>query len=87
MAGLYSETLRGKPFLGGCGAKPARAGNTEHDTESYGSMAVYRRLKGILPPPASPASSASRCLKGTLGSVGKNLYRLRKTLYYEAHVR
>jgi len=33
----------------------ALAGNTAHDNECYGSMAVYLRLKGIVPP-----STASR---------------------------
>jgi uncharacterized damage-inducible protein DinB len=32
----------------------ALAGNIEHDTECYGSMAVYLRLKGIVPPSSEP---------------------------------
>ncbi|HEX4002587.1 MAG TPA: DinB family protein [Candidatus Acidoferrales bacterium] len=32
----------------------ALAGNVEHDTECYGSMAVYLRLKGIVPPSSEP---------------------------------
>lgn len=32
----------------------ALAGNIEHDTECYGSMAVYMRLKGVVPPSSEP---------------------------------
>ncbi len=32
----------------------ALAGNVEHDNECYGSMAVYLRLKGIVPPSSEP---------------------------------
>jgi len=32
----------------------ALAGNIEHDNECYGSMAVYLRLKGIVPPSSEP---------------------------------
>ena len=28
----------------------ALAGNVEHDNECYGSIAVYLRLKGVVPP-------------------------------------
>jgi len=32
----------------------ALAGNVEHDNECYGSIAVYLRLKGIVPPSSEP---------------------------------
>ncbi len=32
----------------------ALAGNVAHDNECYGSMAVYLRLKGIVPPSSEP---------------------------------
>jgi DinB superfamily len=32
----------------------ALVGNIEHDNECYGSMAVYLRLKGIVPPSSEP---------------------------------
>jgi len=32
----------------------ALAGNLSHDTEGYGAMAVYLRLKGIVPPSSEP---------------------------------
>lgn len=32
----------------------ALVGNIEHDNECYGSMAVYMRLKGIVPPSSEP---------------------------------
>jgi hypothetical protein len=32
----------------------ALAGNMAHDNECYGSMAVYLRLKGIVPPSSEP---------------------------------
>jgi uncharacterized damage-inducible protein DinB len=32
----------------------ALAGNVEHDNECYGSMAVYLRLKGVVPPSSEP---------------------------------
>jgi hypothetical protein len=35
----------------------ALAGNVAHDNECYGSMAVYLRLKGIVPPRASRATN------------------------------
>jgi len=41
------------------GARPrtklgALAGNTAHDEEAYGSIAVYMRLKGLVPPSSEP---------------------------------
>lgn len=33
----------------------ALANNIVHDTEAYGSMSVYLRLKGIVPPSSEPA--------------------------------
>ena len=32
----------------------ALAGNVAHDNECYGSIAVYLRLKGIVPPSSEP---------------------------------
>jgi hypothetical protein len=32
----------------------ALAGNVVHDNECYGSIAVYLRLKGIVPPSSEP---------------------------------
>lgn len=44
----------------------ALAGNTAHDNECYGSMAVYLRLKGIVPP-----STAARGAMGNMrGGAG-----------------
>jgi hypothetical protein len=37
-------------FRGNTTRLAALAGNVEHDNECYGSMAVYLRLKGIVPP-------------------------------------
>ena len=36
--------------------------NTEHDNEMYGTMAVYMRLKGVVPPSTSdrPMGNASK---------------------------
>jgi len=42
----------------------ARAGrlayNTAHDQECYGSMAVYMRIKGIVPPSTAARTAAGR---------------------------
>jgi DinB family protein len=45
----------------------ALAGNTAHDNECYGSMAVYLRLKGIVPP-STAARGAMGGMRG--GAVG-----------------
>jgi hypothetical protein len=47
-----SETVQG--FRGPTTRLAALAGNVAHDNECYGSMAVYLRLKGIVPPSSEP---------------------------------
>lgn len=41
-------------FRGTSSRLAALAGNVAHDNEAYGSMAVYLRLKGIVPPSSQP---------------------------------
>jgi DinB superfamily len=47
----------------------ALAGNTAHDNECYGSMAVYLRLKGIVPP-STAARGAMGGMRGGMGGGG-----------------
>jgi uncharacterized damage-inducible protein DinB len=47
------------PFFRGKQARlDALAGNVAHDNECYGSMAVYMRLKGLVPPSSEPRPPA-----------------------------
>ena len=43
-------------FRGSVPRLAALAGNVAHDNECYGSIAVYMRLKGIVPPSSEPRS-------------------------------
>ncbi len=53
-------------FRGSTSRIAALAGNTAHDNECYGSMAVYLRLKGIVPP-----STADRGMMGGMRGQGR----------------
>lgn len=47
-------------FRGNTTRLAALAGNVAHDNECYGTMAVYLRLKGIVPPSTEAASMRGR---------------------------
>jgi uncharacterized damage-inducible protein DinB len=47
-----SDTVQG--FRGPATRLASLAGNVTHDSECYGAMAVYMRLKGIVPPSSEP---------------------------------
>jgi DinB superfamily len=47
-------------FRGNTTRLAALAGNTAHDNECYGSMAVYLRLKGIVPPSTEAMAGRGR---------------------------
>lgn len=48
----------------------ALAGNTAHDNECYGSMAVYLRLKGIVPPSTAARGAMGGGMRGGPGGGG-----------------
>jgi hypothetical protein len=45
--------------------------NSAHDQECYGSMAVYMRLKGIVPPSTAARAGAGRGAGGRSGGPGR----------------
>jgi uncharacterized damage-inducible protein DinB len=47
-----NDTVQG--FRGPATRLASLAGNVTHDSECYGAMAVYMRLKGIVPPSSEP---------------------------------
>lgn len=56
-------------FRGPTARLAALAGNVWHDNEAYGSMAVYLRLKGIVPP-SSEGRGAPGAPRGASGGAG-----------------
>jgi hypothetical protein len=48
----------------------ALAGNVAHDNECYGSMAVYLRLKGIVPPSTAARGAMGGGMRGAGGGMG-----------------
>ncbi|HTZ75649.1 MAG TPA: DinB family protein [Candidatus Aquilonibacter sp.] len=57
-------------FRGSTSRIAALAGNTAHDNECYGSMAVYLRLKGIVPPSTADRGMMGSGMRGGMRGQG-----------------
>jgi len=57
-------------FRGSTSRIAALAGNTAHDNECYGSMAVYLRLKGVVPPSTADRGMMGGGMRGQGGMGG-----------------